>query len=216
MKTHALALLSLLSLAFAATAVAELPDRDAYFMDEAEEIRLARTAGPASVTADASVWVLGERGFELAEKGSGEFHCFVERSWNAPHPENAVTFDPRIRAPHCINAEGARTIMREMFEVAELALAGHSGEEINRRIARAFEAGELSSPDGLALTYMMSKHQWLGERPKAWKPHVMLWMPGLERAEVGATGGLHADVMLVGKPGSHRACLVVAVPEFQG
>jgi hypothetical protein len=206
------ALTVLLSLAPAVCVAATLADRDAYFMNEAEEIRLARTAGPASVTTEASVYALRASGYELAERGEGAFHCFVERSWGAPDPENRITFDPRIHAPHCINAEGARTIMREDFLVARLALEGLSSDEINRRVDAALASGELHSPSGMAMTYMMSKHQWLGEGQSAWKPHVMLWSPGLTREEVG--GG--NDAFLVGKPGSHRACLVVAVSKFLG
>lgn len=191
---------------------AELADREGYFMDEDEEIRMALTAGPESVTADASVYVLRRNGFELVRKGSGEFHCFVERSWRAPHPENEITFDPRVRAPNCINGEGARTVMKEMFKVSGLALQGLSSDEINRRIDAAFTAGELENPSRVALTYMMSKHQWLGERPGSWKPHVMIWSPGLTGAEVGGGNG----AFLAGKPGSHRACLVVAVADFIG
>lgn len=210
--TKTLAFLSLVALTLVAPAAGELAGRAGYFMDESEEIRLARTAGPEAVTADSSVWVLRPRGYELVEKGGGAFHCFVERSWGAPHPENAITFDPRIRAPHCINAEGARTTMREFFRVAELALAGHGSDEINRLIEAELASGKIGTPTGLSMTYMMSKHQWLGERPQAWKPHVMLWMPGLTPDQVG--GG--NDTFLVGKPGSHRACLVVAVENFLG
>lgn len=202
----------LLSLTPALCAAAPLADREAYFMNEAEEIGLARTAAPAAIAAQASVHVLTAKGYELAERGEGEFHCFVERSWSAPDPENRITFDPRIRAPHCINAEGAQTIMQEDFMVARLALEGLSGDEINRRVRAALASGELRSPSGMALTYMMSRHQWLGEGQSAWKPHVMLWMPGLTRAEVG--GG--NDTFMVGKPGSHRTCLVVAVSNFLG
>ncbi len=200
------------TLILAVTPTHALENRDAYFMDETEEIRLARTAGPESVTQNASVHVLRDSGFELAEKGSGSFHCFVERSWAAPRPDNSITFDARVRAPNCINAEGARTVMRERFMVAKLALQGHDSDEINRRIDAALASGELESPTGVALTYMMSKHQWLGEGPQAWKPHVMLWSPGLTQPEVG--GG--NDTFLAGKPGSHRACLVVAVSQFIG
>jgi hypothetical protein len=206
------ALTVLLSLAPTVSVAATLADRDAYFMNEAEEIRIARTAGPPSVTASASVYVLRAGGYELAERGEGAFHCFVERSWSAPDPENRITFDPRIRAPHCINAEGAETILQENFMVASLALQGLPGDEINRRVDAALASGELRSPSRTAMTYMMSRHQWLGEGQSAWKPHVMLWMPGLTRAEVG--GG--NDTFLVGKSGSHRACLVVAVSNFLG
>lgn len=199
-------------LAFTAVSADGLADRDGYFMDEAEEIRLARTAAPESVSKEAWVHVLRRNGYELVEKGNNGFHCFVERSWAAPRPDNSITFEPRVRAPNCINAEGARTVMQEKFMVARLALAGHDSDEINRRVDAALASGELKEPTGVALTYMMSKHQWLGEGPAAWKPHVMLWSPGLTRPEVGGGNG----AFLAGKPGSHRACLVVAVADFIG
>lgn len=211
--SRTLIVMSLLgSLAVATSAPAEIQNREGYFMNEAEEIRLARTAGPESVSAEASVHVLRDTGFELVERGTNGFHCFVERSWAAPRPDNSILFNPVVRAPNCINAEGARTVMRERFLIAKLALEGHDSAEINRRVDAARAAGELEDPTGVALTYMMSKHQKIGPNLDAWKPHVMLWSPGLTRDEV--VGG--NDTFLAGKPGSHRACLVVAVENFTG
>ncbi len=204
-----------LTLGLAAPVMATLEHRDGYFMDESEEARLALTAGPPAVTEGASVYVLRADGYKLAEQGGNGFHCFVERSWAAPSPTNAILFNPRIRAPHCINPEGAQSTMQEKFLVARLALDGLDGEAINQRVEKAYMAGELREPKGLALTYMMSRHQWLGKGPKAWKPHVMIWMPGLTEAEVGAVLSKPTnDTYLVGKPGSRRACLTVAVSDF--
>src|SRR5215471_9160224 len=44
-----------------------------------EEIALARSAAPPSISADAQVLVLGNRGFEIAVKGKNGFVCIVER-----------------------------------------------------------------------------------------------------------------------------------------
>jgi hypothetical protein len=48
-----------------------------------DEIALARTAAPASISAEAEVLVLGSQGYETAVKGKNGFVCFVERSWTA-------------------------------------------------------------------------------------------------------------------------------------
>ena len=48
-----------------------------------EEIALARSAAPASISSDAEVLVLGARGYETAVKGKNGFVCLVERSWFA-------------------------------------------------------------------------------------------------------------------------------------
>src|SRR5262247_881183 len=51
--------------------------------NRADEIALARTAAPPSISGDATVLVLGRHGYETAVKGKNEFVCFVERSWTA-------------------------------------------------------------------------------------------------------------------------------------
>jgi hypothetical protein len=48
-----------------------------------DEIALARSAAPPSISVDADVLVLGDRGYVTAVKGKNGFICFVERSWDA-------------------------------------------------------------------------------------------------------------------------------------
>ena len=189
-------------------------DPKAFLMDETEEVRLAATAGPEVITSGATYYVLRSGGYTLASAGSNGFHCFVERSWSGPTPDNARTFDPKVKAPHCINPEGARTTMKEMFMVAELAMAGTSPEQIESTVDRAFSDGTLTLPTELSLTYMMSKHQWLGDRVGAWHPHVMLWIPYLTHDQVGKITYGTPNALLAGKPGSRRSVLVFPVPDF--
>ena len=47
----------------------------------AEEIALARSAAPASISDHAEVLVLGTSGYETAAKGANGFVCIVERAW---------------------------------------------------------------------------------------------------------------------------------------
>jgi hypothetical protein len=51
--------------------------------DRSEEIAMARSAAPVSISSDADVLVLGDGGFETAVKGKNGFVCLVERSWFA-------------------------------------------------------------------------------------------------------------------------------------
>ena len=55
-----------------------------------DEISLARSAAPSSISADASVFVLGARGYESAATGTNGWVCFVERSWTAGFDGSAV------------------------------------------------------------------------------------------------------------------------------
>src|SRR5579862_793726 len=52
-----------------------------YLMNRADEIALARTAAPPSVSTKATVLVLGAKGYETAVQGTNGFVCLVERSW---------------------------------------------------------------------------------------------------------------------------------------
>ena len=83
-----------------------------YQMAPAEEIALARSAAPPVISKDATVLVLGARGYAVAAQGTNGFTCIVERSW-------ATTFDdpeywnPKVRAPICFNAATTRSVLPE-------------------------------------------------------------------------------------------------------
>ncbi len=202
--------------AFAGSVEAESVDMSAYLMDEKEELNIASTAGPDAITDGATYYVLRQDGFEKAVDGSNGFHCFVERSWTGPRRGTERAFDPEVRAPHCINDEGSRTTMQEIFMVSRLAMSGHSNEEIQREVDTAHADGRLRLPERLSLTYMMSKHQYLAEGIGAWHPHVMIWIPYLTEADVGDIPFGTKNAVLGFPPGTRRTVLIIPVPEFIG
>src|SRR6202047_2067997 len=71
--------------------------------DRDTEIALARSAAPEAISRDADVLVLGRHGYETAIKGKNGFVCFVQRSW-AAGPDDPEFWNPKLRAPICINA----------------------------------------------------------------------------------------------------------------
>jgi len=76
--------------------------------DEQSEIALARSAAPSSISDGAEVMVLGREGYKTAVKGTNGFLCIVERSW-AQGTDDAEFWNPKMRAPHCFNAQAARS-----------------------------------------------------------------------------------------------------------
>jgi len=59
-----------------------------------------------------------------------------------------------------------------------LELARKSQGEIAQAIATALDKNELPALEPGAMTYMMSKQQYLNDRDKTWRPHVMFYSPG--------------------------------------
>ena len=71
-------------------------------MDRTQEIALAKSAAPSSVSKDATVWVLTRTGYETAITGTSGFICWVGRSFvgASDAPER---WNPKIRAADCEN-----------------------------------------------------------------------------------------------------------------
>jgi len=190
-------------------------DIGAYLMDADEERRLAASAAPRSVSRDASYYRLEEDGYVAVEAGSNDWHCFVERAFWVPASNDAHEFDPRIRAPHCINEAGARSRMQELFLEAELAIAGKTRDQARAEIDAAFRDGRLKPPAGFAMSYMMSPEQWLGEEAGHWHPHLMFWVPYLGNGETGGNPPFGRLPFIDGSSGTRSSVLIVAVPPYE-
>ena len=157
---------------------------------QAAEIALARSAGPAAVSDKAEILVLGAHGYEKAVQGSNGFVCLVARAWGQDF--DAPDFwNPKIHAPHCLNAAAASSVLPAYLERTRWVLAGVSKEEMLARTKAAVAAHEIGSPAPGSMAYMLSKDQYIhdqqpgGAEPR-WKPHVMWFVPTTEGSEWGA------------------------------
>ena len=146
-----------------------MPDRDA-------EIALARSAAPASIAKDASVLVLTRKGYETAVEGKNGFVCLVDRGWQAPFDDPEFG-NPKVRAPTCLNPQAARSVLPMQHKRTELALSGASKDEIKSKISSAIDKKEFPAPEIGAMSYMMSKQQYLADRFGHWHPHLMFYLP---------------------------------------
>lgn len=195
----AFVMLTVLLLAGAARAEGPYPamaQAERYRMADAKaEITLARTAAPPSISAAATVLVLGPRGYETAVKGSNGFVCFIERSWTAGL-DDPVFWDPNIRAPNCFNPAAVRTVLPMYLQRTQWVLAGLGKAEIMARTRAAVAAHRIVPPAPGAFSFMLSKQGNLGDPASGgpWLPHVMFFIPHGQAAAWGA--GLEASPVI--------------------
>ena len=156
---------------------------DQYLMkDQESEIALARSAAPPSLSNDAEILVLTSHGYKTAVKGKNGFVCLVDRSWQSPIGDPEF-WNPRERAPTCLNPQAAKSVLPLQLKRTELVLAGVARAELMTRIAAAISAKELDAPQIGGMSYMMSKAQYLGDRYLHWMPHVMIYTPNTITAD---------------------------------
>ncbi len=156
----------------------EMAPLKAYIMqDKDEEIALARSAAPPSVSNNAEVMVLGRTGYTIAVKGTNGFVCVVERSWGTSTNDPGF-WNPKDRAPICFNPSAARTFLPIYLLKTKLVLEGKSKMEIAQAIDSAFDKKELTAVEPGAMSYMMSKLQYLNDQGKSWHPHLMFYVSG--------------------------------------
>jgi hypothetical protein len=153
--------------------------------DRAAEIALARTAAPPAISEPATVLVLGHAGYETAVKGKNGFVCLVERAWMSPF-DDAGFWNPKNRSPICYNPAAARTVLSYDLKRTTLVLAGHSKPQMLAALKAAVANKELRPPEPGAMSYMLSRQQYLNDAAGAWRPHLMFHTPPADAAAWGA------------------------------
>ena len=174
---------------------------DQYLMtDRNAEIALARSAAPPSIAKDATVMVLGRRGYETAVEGTNGFVCIVDRGWTDGF-DKPDFWNPRKYGPQCLNLQAARTVLPIIFMRTKFALAGQSKEEIHESMKAAVEKNELPAVEPGGMAYMLSKQGHLTASYGPWLPHLMFYVPLKDAKTWGA-----------GEPGSP----IYVAPRFNG
>jgi len=181
-------LATIASALFAVPALAASPvSLTPYLMpDQAEEIALARSAGPAALSRDATILVLTAEGYKKAVEGRNGFTCLVERGWMAPF-DGPDFMNTSLRGPVCYNAAATRSHLPYVFNRTRLLLAGRTKDEMREEIKKQVARKELPTPETGAMSYMLSKQQNLGSNGH-WHPHIMFHLPRTEMANWGANG----------------------------
>ncbi len=175
-------------------------------LPRAREIALAKSAAPPAVSDSATIYVLGDREFELAVRGSNGNACYVSRDWI------------ESLEPHCFDAEGAATVMQLEMQRVVLLHQGRTLADADREIADGLASGRFRLPRRPALSYMMSAEQRLvgddGRPVGSWRPHLMLYVPYITAAELGLGTTPDARTAIVENEGKPLANIMIVLRDF--
>ena len=161
------------------------PVEEYLITDRNAEIALARSAAPESISKDATVLVLGRRGYETAVEGKNGFVCAVERGWMSP-ADAPEFWNPKLRGPICFNPQAARSVLPTTYKRTEMVLAGKTAAEIIEGNKALFDRGELPALEPGAMSYMLSKEAYLTDDGGHNLAHLMFYTPPLDGRAWGA------------------------------
>jgi hypothetical protein len=189
-------------IAFAAAVVAAPPlaaqearlSLEAYLIaDRDSEIALARSAAPEAISRDATILVLGHRGFEAAVKGSNGFVCLVERSWLGPFDFPDI-WNPRIRGAQCLNPQAARSMLPLIKKRTAMYLDGLTTAQMIAATKALIAKREFPALEPGAMAYMMSRAAYLFDHGDHNGSHLMFYVP-VARPQDWGVGAEHSPVV---------------------
>lgn len=160
---------------------ADLPKVMDASMPRDEQISIALSAAPQNLAKDATVYVLGPKGFEKAREGSNGVSCMVDRYFVKP-AETTIE-------PMCWDPEGSQTTLLAYLYGEELRSGGTSEPDIKAAVASGYKDGRFKAPARPGLLYMLSPDNRLGPTPDGGTahvpPHVMFYAPYMTGKDLG-------------------------------
>jgi len=177
------------------------------------EIQLALSALPPHLRDNATVYVLNPaKGFEVARKGTNEFHAFVARTgddtFRGSWPFTKYRDD--ILYPISFDKAGVKAQMRVFFDAAEMQAKGTPPGELKKIIQDRYKAGFYKAPERAGISYMLSPVLRTYTNPDESDsvatyniPHVMYYAPHVSNKDIGGgkPGGMYPFAILHGPHG---------------
>jgi hypothetical protein len=161
------------------------------------QVRVAKLAAPKQITDHADIYVLRERGYELAEHGDNGFSCMIERE------------KPNTMEPECYDAEGTRTTVKVRIYVEQQRAKGVSEQQIQNSVKTGYKSGQFKPPSKPGIVYMLSDYNYV-LNPETGKimhfpGHLMFYAPYGTEKTIGAGEGAPYIV----HPGEPDALMIV-------
>jgi hypothetical protein len=177
------------------------------------EIQLALSALPPHLRDSATVYVLNpDKGFEVARKGTNEFHAFVAQTgddtFRGSWPFTEYRDD--ILYPVSFDKAGVTAQMRVIFDAAEMQAKGTPPSELKKIIQNRYKTKYYKSPERAGLSYMLSPVLRSYINPEENDsvatlniPHVMHYAPNVSNEDIGGgkPGGMDPFVIFHGPHG---------------
>jgi hypothetical protein len=162
------------------------------------EFQLALSALPPHLRDNATVYVLNpDKGFEVARKGTNEFHSFVARTgddtFRGTWPLKEYRDD--ILYPISFDEAGVHAQMRIFFDAAEMQAKGTPPERLKNIMQQRLKTNYYKTPERAGVSYMLSPILRTYVNPDEGDnvaisnvPHVMYYAPNVTNQEMG--GGM--------------------------
>jgi hypothetical protein len=175
------------------------------------EVQLALSALPRHLRDNATVYTLNlAKGFEIARKGTDDFHAFVARigddAFRGAWPLTEYRSD--ILYPVAFDRAGSKAQMRVFFDAAEMQANGTPPAALKRIIQERYKSGFYKAPERAGISYMLSPvlRTYTSDTDRVLTinyPHVMYYAPHVSSEDIGAgkLGGTDPFVILHGPHG---------------
>jgi len=103
------------------------------------QIQLARQAAPPEVGREATIYVLGPKGYEKAVEGKNGFSCIIDREF------------PDTMEPECFDAEGSRTTLQTRLFTEQARAQGKTQQQIGAEVESGYKSGRFRAPQSRGL-----------------------------------------------------------------
>ena len=150
------------------------------------ETRFALSALPPALRDQATVYLLDpKKGYQLSRQGTSGVTCLVERTaWEQ------ADFRNDIYVPLCYDAEGSKSFLKVIMDVATLRIQGMSPVALKAEIENRYQNKTYKVPEKAGLSYMIAPIMRTNMLPD-WKvhtmpmPHLMFYAPNITNEDIG-------------------------------
>src|SRR5437016_1781424 len=151
------------------------------------EMQFALSALPPAMRDRATVYLLEPKsGYQLKHQGTSGVTCLVERTaWEQ------TDFRNDIYVPLCYDAEGSKTYLKVIMDVAVLRIQGMSPVALKTEIEKRYKNKTYLVPQKTGLSYMVAPVMRTWMMPD-WQvhtmpmPHLMFYAPNMMNEDIGA------------------------------
>lgn len=179
------------------------------------ELKLAASALPAHMRADATLYRYTDNGYVVAREGTNGFSCLTRQIGISPTRFHGAFMTV------CYDAEGSETLLQSDLLQGKLFAEGKTHDEVAEVINAKWADGSFRRPNH-GIAYMLSPVQHLrmvgAPRPGGYIPHLMFYAPGHQNAAVrgNARPNPMAPEPYMAAPGQPWAMIIVPMaPEVR-
>ncbi|GAA0719432.1 hypothetical protein [Dokdonella soli] len=150
------------------------------------ETQFAQSALPPEMRDKATVYLLDPaKGYQRSLQGTSGVTCLVSRTeWDQ------ADFRNDIYVPFCYDAEGSKTFLKVIMDVATLRVQGMSPVALKAEIVKRYKNRTYKAPEKSGLSYMAAPimRTWMpdGNVHTMPMPHLMFYAPNITNDDIGA------------------------------